>query len=293
MRTPSANAGTANAAPRRYLVSGASDLSPKHQGEPEEKGTQAMLPALDVVVISLTRATDRRAAVAQELGQHAIDFRFFDAIDGATLAATPPEYDRKQRMMRYGLDLTAGELGCFLSHRGVWRECATSGRQTLVLEDDFRIVGDLQRALKEISSITEPWDFLRLCGDRVTRRIAVPIRSFGPSCIAEELSDSMLTTAYLINPAGARNLIHASERFYVPVDNFMEMRYAHGLKSLAVLPYPIAHAAGPSTIGDRRVEHKTFGLQMRRLWFRSLHDIRRYTWAAWRLYTSRRRSRRV
>ncbi|MCZ2104363.1 MAG: glycosyltransferase family 25 protein [Comamonadaceae bacterium] len=247
-----------------------------------------MATAPQVMVISLTRAADRRVAVAEQLGRHALDFRFFDAIDGATLDATPPQYDRKQRMKRYGLDLTAGELGCFLSHRAVWRECVASQRNVLVLEDDFRITGDLHGALDEISSITEPWDFIRLCGDRVVRRIAVPIRSFGSSCIAEELSDSMLTTAYLLSPPGAEKLIRESEKFHLPVDNFMEMRYAYGFRSLAVLPYPIEHAAVPSTIGDRRVRRKTLGLQMRRLWFRSLHDIRRYTWAVWRLYAARR-----
>lgn len=252
-----------------------------------------MATAPEVIVISLTRAAERRAAVAEELGRHAIDFRFFDAIDGATLDATPPEYDRKQRMKRYGLDLTAGELGCFLSHRAVWRECVASQRHVLVLEDDFRIAGDLLGALDEISSITEPWDFIRLCGDRVVRRIAVPIRLFGPSCIAEELSDSMLTTAYLVSPAGAEKLIRESEKFYLPVDNFMEMRYAHGIRSLAILPYPVEHAAGHSTIGDRGVRRKTLGLQMRRLWFRSLHDIRRYAWAAQRLWAIRRSSRRT
>lgn len=238
-----------------------------------------------VVVISLVRALERRAGAADELRRQAIDFRFFDAIEGARLAALPPEYDRVRRLREYGIDLSPGELGCFLSHRAVWRECVASRQNFLVLEDDFQVVGDLHGVLRALVGIAEPWDFIRLSGDRQQRRIAVPIRAFGAFSVVEELSESLLTTAYLVNPRGAARLLRASERFWTPVDNFMEKRYAHKIRSLSVLPYPIAHLPVDSTIGDRAVREKPLGLRARRLWFRSLHDVNRYAWAARRLWS--------
>ncbi|HMN20863.1 MAG TPA: glycosyltransferase family 25 protein [Ottowia sp.] len=231
----------------------------------------------EVVVISLTRAAARRDGVARELGRLGIDFRFFDAVDGARLESLPAQYDRQRRLRQYGVDLSAGELGCFLSHRAVWQECVASQRDFLVLEDDFRVAGDLAAIVDGIAQVSEPWDFIRLSGDREQRRIAVPVRSLGAFTVVEELSESLLTTGYVVNPRGAARLLRSSERFWMPVDNFMEMRYAHGIRSLSVLPYPIEHLPLGSTIGDRAVRDKPMGW---RLWFRSLHDLNRYAWVA-------------
>lgn len=239
----------------------------------------------EVVVISLARAQERRSGVTRELGRHDVDFRFFDAIDGARLEAPPVQYDRARRLRRYGRDLSPGELGCFLSHRAVWHECVASQRDFLVLEDDFQVAGDLRAVLRGIAEVAEPWDFIRLSGDRDRRRIAVPIRRFSAFAVVEELSESLLTTGYLVNPRGAARLLHDSERFWMPVDNFMEMRYAHKIRSLSVLPYPIVHLPLGSTIGDRAVRDKPLGWRLQRLWFRSLHDVRRYAWAARRLWS--------
>lgn len=239
----------------------------------------------EVVVISLARAQERRNGVTRELGRCGVDFRFFDAVDGARLEATPVQYDRERRLRRYGIDLSPGELGCFLSHRAVWHECVASQRNFLVLEDDFQVVGDLRGVLRGIAEITEPWDFVRLSGDRERRRIAVPIRSFGSFAVVEELSESLLTTGYLVNPLGAARLLRSSERFWMPVDNFMERRYAHQIRSLSVLPYPIVHLPLESTIGGRAVRDKPLGWRMQRLWFRSLHDVSRYAWAARRFWS--------
>lgn len=241
----------------------------------------------EVVVISLAHARERREGVTGELGRQALDFRFFDAVEGARLGAWPPEYDRTRRMREYGRDLSPGELGCFLSHRAIWRECVAKRQDFLVLEDDFRVAGDLHAVLHAVAAITESWDFIRLSGDRQQRRIAVPIRTFGSFTVVEELSESLLTTAYLVNPQGAAKLLRRSERFWLPVDNFMEKRYAHGVRSLSVLPYPIAHLPVVSTIGDRAVRDKPLGWRARRLWFRSLHDVQRYAWAARRLWSRR------
>ena len=73
-----------------------------------------------IFVISLAREAERRARMAQELA--GFDFEFFDAVDGRTLDAA--QYAHRLdaewfRIMR-GRELAPGEIGCFLSHYGLW-----------------------------------------------------------------------------------------------------------------------------------------------------------------------------
>ena len=71
-----------------------------------------------IFVISLARATERRATIRQELA--GFDFELIDAVDGDKLPANQYQHRIQTewwRVMR-GRELSPGEIGCFLSHYG-------------------------------------------------------------------------------------------------------------------------------------------------------------------------------
>lgn len=92
---------------------------------------------LDIHVISLA-SSERRASIARALDERGVAFRFEDAYDARSLSDAEVDMvsDQRAAQLRYGRALTRGELGCFASHRSVWRKIVVSGRSAVVLEDD-------------------------------------------------------------------------------------------------------------------------------------------------------------
>jgi len=86
---------------------------------------------LKVFVISLQTSLDRRSRVTDMLKAIGLEFEFFDAVDGRSL-------DHKSYVAPDApWELLPGEVGCYLSHLGVWRKVVNERVEvSLVLEDD-------------------------------------------------------------------------------------------------------------------------------------------------------------
>ncbi|WP_414143970.1 glycosyltransferase family 25 protein [Burkholderia stagnalis] len=74
-----------------------------------------MKRGISYVCISLARAQDRRAKMAEQFAAHDIDARFFDAFELKGSVDTIPGYDAAGRQRRYGWPLSRGEVGWLLS----------------------------------------------------------------------------------------------------------------------------------------------------------------------------------
>ena len=71
-----------------------------------------------------------------------------------------------------------GEIGCYHSHIGAWREfLAGDDDVLLILEDDVVFGVDFIPALQEALRVREHWDFLKL--NKIRRRLA-ETRGIGP-----------------------------------------------------------------------------------------------------------------
>src|SRR5579863_9386587 len=121
---------------------------------------------ISVQVISLPESTARRASVARQLDPTGLSWSFLDAIKPSALAAPPAEYDARKRQSFTGYPMSEGEIGCFLSHRAVWREVISRQRPCLVLEDDFTIAKgeDLAGLLTLVAPQLAGFGFIRLHG---------------------------------------------------------------------------------------------------------------------------------
>ncbi len=61
-----------------------------------------------------------------------------------------------------GDGLTLPELGCYLSHYLLWKECVKTDQPVVILEDDAMLESNFMQALEDC--LKSPFDFVRLYG---------------------------------------------------------------------------------------------------------------------------------
>ncbi|GAA7132468.1 hypothetical protein Kyoto67A_07760 [Helicobacter pylori] len=61
-----------------------------------------------------------------------------------------------------GAGLTLPELGCYLSHYFLWKECVKANQPVVILEDDVALESNFMQALEDC--LKSPFDFVRLYG---------------------------------------------------------------------------------------------------------------------------------
>lgn len=113
-------------------------------------------------VISLQRSTERRVYITQHLRDLNLPFEFIDAIDGQTL--TPEQlrlYSSAQTQYLLNRELTAGEIGCALSHLMALRRIVDQKiPEALILEDDVVLTPDFLDVLGHRSNFPKDWELV-------------------------------------------------------------------------------------------------------------------------------------
>jgi hypothetical protein len=214
---------------------------------------------IPVVVISLVRAADRRAAMRQNLGDLGIAFTFFDAIEGRGMAAdaiaaiAPRPY-----VGQFSRHLSAGEIGCAASFFAVLRRFLDSRDSFIcIAEDDATFTPDAARFLDpaRLASLP-PFDVLRLVNDprRGTDLSRIVARE-GCHAVHAPLRLGHLMLAQVFSRAGAKAVLAGAVPLTAPIDNLLYRDVGIlGLRVLEVRPPPVAMRPAPSTIGDRYSE---------------------------------------
>ena len=125
-------------------------------------------------VVNLARAEDRRAFMTRQFEDLGFtDFELFEAVDGRTLDLDKaPLYNRQKRLALYGIDLTPGEVGCYLSHYEVFRRIHDSGQaRALVLEDDVTLDPRIFELADRVAGLPQDYEFIRFGGAREPNHI--------------------------------------------------------------------------------------------------------------------------
>lgn len=223
------------------------------------------MPPILTIVISLQRSETRRAQCKMILENSGLAWEILDAIDGLQLQSTPPEYHEEKVIRLLGFPLSASEIGCFLSHRLAWARSIEKNQPTLILEDDFSFEPHFEQALSALSATYQDWDIVRLQGlEKIADSTLMEMGSFRA---VKNHGDALGATAYLIKPSAAKRLIQCSQEIYEPLDHFLEHQQKHGLKIIAIKPYPVIVNGVVSTIHDRPERKPIKGF---RKWMRSL-----------------------
>lgn len=139
-----------------------------------------------------------------------------------------PRYNLPDEQKLFGTDLTAGGIGCALSHLLIWREIVqrcTSGQADsssafLVLEDDCKFAADFSEALldERLRQVPADWELVYLGGQDLLRRQHEYQVAPGVRRLYKGFRE---TTAYVINEAGAKACLEVCVPMYWQVDTHL------------------------------------------------------------------------
>lgn len=117
----------------------------------------------------MKRSIERRKHITRQLDSIALPWRFWDAVDGKELILETIAHRNQTHWWRVhrGRIMNQGEIGCYLSHYGVWKhivreECPVS----IVLEDDAVLQNNFETIIRALVDFHCQWDIVLLSPKR-------------------------------------------------------------------------------------------------------------------------------
>lgn len=179
---------------------------------------------MQIFVISLPDAADRRAFISRQLDSLGLPYEFVDAIWGKDHYDDRSYYDREKALRIELRNMTAGEVGCALSHQKVYGLIAQRGLPyALVMEDDAVVSPDLPDVLRNLEGRIQPNDLIQLerC-DVYARKGLQPLyksyRLARPTMI--KYGSMCQSAGYVITKEAAEKIGHMNSPVYVPADSW-------------------------------------------------------------------------
>lgn len=171
-----------------------------------------------------------------------VEFEFFYGVNGEELDLS--EYRKN------GSNLLRGQLGCALSHIGVYKEIVKSNYgKTLILEDDITISSNINNLKNYIEQLPENWGLFYLGhdGPTLTNNFSENLCEIS----SEKFENLHCTHAIAMEPWFAEKMIELNKNLTQTADGlFTQAISQNGLKTYAALPKIINPDFIDSIIGD-------------------------------------------
>lgn len=252
---------------------------------------------IKVFVISLDRTPERYIRVQQQLAKDKIIHSRFSAIDGYDIKIV----DKNTYTTFFGKDLkkgitslipgnvyyvytpsgiithisklvtdynishtmTAGEFGCFISHREIWNLMIKQNiNYALVLEDDITLINDFNTRLENmLKTLPKEWDIIYFfVATHPLKEKYTILNNSNLEKFKADGYDVTLTAGYLINKDAAKKLYMLSNEFSLAVDDFISnqinaLRIQAYKTSISYLTAPIGSNPEDSTIYEMGRPH--------------------------------------
>jgi glycosyl transferase, family 25 len=198
-----------------------------------------------IFVISLKDAEKRRSVVTEYLSRLNVPWSFFDGF----------RYNPKIAPGPGGVEifggLSAGQVGCFLSHRALWKEIGDSKLDyAIVLEDDTVLIPSLDfYALFSLLGHLG-LNYIRLTTHHINKAKTLIELGFlyGLVCRIIAPKYGLGTGAYALTPEAARHLHATAVSIDSPVDLWLEKFSNHGIAMYSLFPAPAIEMRTQSTI---------------------------------------------
>jgi glycosyl transferase family 25 len=241
---------------------------------------------LSYVCISLAGAIERRTRMLEQFSSAGIKPRFFGGIEPYGKLDEIPGNDVSARIRRYGRPLSNGEIGCYLSHREVWKQLVNSSDSAwCVMEDDIGLRGGFRAAVEELFVHREHWDMVRLMG--LVKREQLPYADLPSGTRIMWLDRQPVgTQCYIITRTAAARMLKHTERIVHAIDTTIDRHWEHRLRLLITSPEYVEAFESESMVGFRP-GITTLAMRLREKIYRRVDK----TAAA--IYNARHRPRRV
>lgn len=201
---------------------------------------------LDIAVISLEGAQERRHATSNMLAGSGLEWSYFDA--HTRCACEELCHDQQRARLHFGRDLTLQEIAVFSSHYAVWKQFIARGKSDylLVMEDD--LILDINFPLTQFVAFcaNAGMDYVRLFGKHYAQ--AVRLGFFHDRSLLRYRSSPAGTQAYLLSVSGAKQLLHHCRNVDATIDLAMDRFWETGLPLYSLFPYPVIERFIPTSI---------------------------------------------
>lgn len=219
---------------------------------------------LPIFIISLPQAKERRAHAARQMDELGLACEFFDACDGADGTAEFRRIDHEAFVLHTGREITPGEIGCYASHKRLWRVCVERDEPILIMEDDFRLEPAFGEAVHAASQLVRDLGFLRLQDER--RGASKPLMTWRRFRVERYTKTPHCAMCYAVTPALARRWLELFEDFTAPVDVVLKHVWLFDNPMYCLRPYTVRSGdlSFDSMIGERAKCSKRLATRLRR-----------------------------
>ena len=220
-------------------------------------------------IINLARSPERREMMTAQLQKLNIADKadFFPAVDGRELRGQPwvARETRRARYVHRRRGLNYYEIGCALTHRGLWRDLLADGARDfyVILEDDAILSPDTDAVVSALASgdLSAPADFVRLQVTQYARTRYVSLDDlgggrrltldYGPRPDGGVLGVGLTSTTdilknwlggtvgYMVSRAGAERLLRHYGELSRPPDVQLTRFWEYDMPPLVVRPHVV------------------------------------------------------
>lgn len=195
------------------------------------------MKTVEIVVISLPNATERRRRIAAMLEPAGINWHYFDAHDSLRHAGL--RYDAEDVKRRFGRRLSGPEVAICSSHVAVLDQYSKQGASdyVLVLEDD--VIYDTNFPIEKFSTVCaeKGMEYVRLFGKHYVE--GVRLGYFYDRHIVRFKTSPTGAQAYLMSKSGAQSFIETFRSIDQPLDLALDSFWRTRLPIYSVFPFPI------------------------------------------------------
>lgn len=201
-----------------------------------------------IFVINLDEDRERLDHIDRQLAALGMRYRRFPAYRGHAL----PDWLRGQFVDAGGTPhspMTAGEIGCYASHLGVYRTIVEEriAGPIMVLEDDAAIGEAFAEVVAALDRLPSDWGIVR-CSS-TPKAAFVPVGNLTPHIeVVQYWRIPMNTTCYLITRTAAERFLAAMSKRTRPLDKDLRRFWEVDLKTYGLVPPPIRARGGASSI---------------------------------------------
>lgn len=196
-----------------------------------------------IFLINLDDSTDRLKTAYKRLAPYNFNITRVSAVVGKYVdkETLNKYYCARKNREGYYRELGPGEIGCFLSHLKVMQNIVDNKiPYAIILEDDFKVVGELDKAISALENIDFAWDMVKLAeyGNKV-RPTAHQFKLNNEFDLKIQKKVSAGTCAQAVSLAGAKKILEGCIPFGRPVDTDYQYWWEKNLEVLTLSPTPL------------------------------------------------------
>lgn len=203
-------------------------------------------------LINLDKDTERLVFMMNNFDRLGIPVERFPAVDGRVFPAEQFEHFVAERPRNGTKTWMRGQMGCFLSHYGVWQKIAASNaRFAAVFEDDVYLSPVLSQLLANDEWLPDDVDLVRL--DTSTNRLLLgktAAINAGARNFYRVQSTSWCTGGYLINRRTAQQLLALAPSEHHPSDVIL-----YNFEQSAIARRMVILQSSPALVTQDKQEH--------------------------------------